>query len=221
MNLAVESTVSVLVADDDVGTRHGIRLTLADAGLEVCPDAHDATSVIASVRDSRPDVCLIGVNLPGGGLRAAAWICANAPETAVLMVADEVADEELFDALRVGAAGFVMRRMNGDRLPQVIRSVARGEMALPRELATRVARQFREHRQRRRVAVGETRGVEFTEREWEVLELLRAGKRTREIAERLGIAQVTVRRHISEALKKLAVETRADALALLEKCSSS
>jgi DNA-binding NarL/FixJ family response regulator len=217
----VEGTVSVLVADDDVGTRQGIRLNLADAGLDVRADAADAATVIASVRDAPPDVCLIGLNLSGGGLRTAAWICANAPDTAVLLVADAIADDELFDALRVGAAGFVMRGMNGDRLPQVIRGVARGEMALPRDLATRVARQFREHRQRRLLTVGEARGAELTGREWEVLELLRAGARTREIAERLGIAQVTVRRHISEALKKLAVESRADAVALLEKCSSS
>jgi DNA-binding NarL/FixJ family response regulator len=206
---------SVLVADDDLGTRHGMGLVLEAAGLEACAGVADADTAIEEVRRNAPDICLVDLRLPGGGLKVASWICGNAPETAVVLIADDVTDEELFDSLRIGAAGFVFRSMNRDRLPDVLKGVLRGEAALPRELVGRVVQEFRERGRRRHFAIPDTRGVDLTSREWEVLELLHQGQTTRRVAERLGIAQVTVRRHIGEILRKLRVSTREDALALL------
>jgi DNA-binding NarL/FixJ family response regulator len=211
---------SVLVADDDLGTRHGMGLVLEAAGLDACAGVADADSAIEEVRRKAPDICLVDLRLPGGGLKVASWICGNAPQTAVVLIADDVTDEELFDSLRIGAAGFVFRSMNRARLPDVLRGVLRGEAALPRELVGRVVQEFRERGRRRHFAIPDTRGVELTSREWEVLELLHAGQTTRKVAERLGIAQVTVRRHIGEILRKLRVTSREDALALLDKRSS-
>jgi len=211
----------VLLADNDLGTRHGMRLVLEAAGLSVCGEAADADGVIEAVRRDRPDVCLVHLRLPGGGLRVAGWICANTPETAVVFIADEVTDDELFDALRIGAAGFVFKNMNRVRLPHVLRGVLRGEAALPRELVGRVAQELRERGRRRYVALPDTRGVELTSREWEVLDLLRHGETTRDVAERLGIAQVTVRRHIGEILRKLQVDSRSAALALFDRRSGT
>lgn len=207
------------MVDDDVGARQGIRVNLAKARVDVCGEAADAAAATERVQATYPDVCLIGLALPGGGLETAAWIRANAPKTAVLLVVDDVTDEDLAHALRIGVSGFVLRGMSGERLPHVLRSVARGEVALPRALAARVARMFREREERREVALADDQRVELTKREWEVLDLLRKGSRTREVAERLGIAQVTVRRHIGGILAKLGVESRADALALLKKRS--
>jgi DNA-binding NarL/FixJ family response regulator len=212
---------TVLVADDDLGTRHGMGLVLEAAGLDAYAGVADAESAIEEVRRNGPDICLVDLRLPGGGLKVASWICGNAPETAVVLIADDVTDEELFDSLRIGAAGFVFRNMNRSRLPDVLRGVLRGEAALPRELVGRVVQEFRERGRRRHFAIPDTRGVELTSREWEVLELLHAGQTTRKVAERLGIAQVTVRRHIGEILRKLRVTSREDAFALLDKRSSS
>lgn len=206
----------MLLADCDLGTRHGMRLVLDEAGFETSVDAVDASAVVDGVRSDPPDVCLLDLRLPGGAFRVADWIRANAPETAVIFVAEEVTDDELFDALRVGAAGFVFKSMNRARLPNVVRGVMRGEAALPRELVGRLAQELRERGRRRYFALPDTRGVELTSREWEVFDLLYQGQTTREVAERLGIAQVTVRRHVGEILRKLNVETREAALALLD-----
>ena len=211
----------MLLADDDLGTRHGMRLVLEAAGMDSCVEAADADSVIEEVLRNPPDICLIDLKLPGGGLSAGGWICSNAPDTAVVFVAEEVTDDELFDALRMGVAGFVMKGMNRARLPDVLRGVLRGEAALPRELVGRLAQEFRERGRRRYIALPDARGAELTSREWEVLDLLRQGQTTGEVAERLGISRVTVRRHVGEILRKLHVSSRAAAFELLERRSGT
>jgi two-component system nitrate/nitrite response regulator NarL len=218
---AAQHVPTVLLADDDVVSCHGMRLVLEAAGLTFLTEVADSDGVIEAVLREKPDICMVNLRLPGGGLAAAGWICANAPETAVVLIAEEVTDDELFDALRLGVAGFVLKSMNPERLPHVLRGVLRGEAALPRDLAGRLAQEFRARGSRRYVALPDTRGVELTSREWEVLELLRSGESTREVAERLGIAQVTVRRHIGEILRKLQVDSRAAALELLERRSGT
>jgi len=97
-----------------------------------------------------------------------------------------------------------------------LRGVLDGEAALPRGLVARLIDEFRTRGKRRRLPLMRQRGVELTEREWEVLELLHDGLSTAAIAERLGISPVTVRRHVSEILKKLRVTSREEAVRLLE-----
>jgi two-component system NarL family response regulator len=206
----------VLVAESGLGIRRGIRLALEAAGLIVCSEVGHAEHAIEEAVRARPDICLLDLRLPGGGLHAAARICGRVSETAVVILADEVSDDELFDALRIGACGFVLKSINHARLPHVLRGVLRGEAALPRQLVGRLALEFKERARRRHIALPNTRGVELTTREWEIVDLLRQGLTTRHVAERLGVAQVTVRRHVGDVVKKLHVQNRAEALALLQ-----
>jgi DNA-binding NarL/FixJ family response regulator len=216
---ASSTEVRVLIAANGAGISRGIRLVLEAAGQEVCSEVDGAElAVEAAIRD-RPDICLLDLDLPGGSLRAAEQICKTVPSTAVVILAEEVSDEDLFDALRIGASGFVFKNIQGGRLPHVLRGVLRGEAALPRELAGRVAQEFRDRARRRHVALTDMRGIDLTMREVEILAFLREGLTTRQVASRLGIAQVTVRRHIGEILKKLNVASRVEALALLERRS--
>ena len=211
----------MLVAANGAGISRGIRLVLEAAGQEVCSEVDDADlAVEAAVRD-RPDICLLDLDLPGGCLDAAQRICKTVPSTAVVILAEEVSDEDLFHALRIGASGFVFKNIEGGRLPHVLRGVLRGEAALPRELAGRVAQEFRDRARRRHISLADRRGIDLTMREVEILAFLREGLSTRHVATKLGIAQVTVRRHIGEILKKLNVGTRAEALELLEKRSKT
>ena len=214
--------VKVLLADDDLGTRRGVLLALEEAGLVVCAQADDVETAVESATRERPDLCVVGLNLSGGGgLRAAARIRSKVPDTAVVMLADEVSDDDLFDALRVGVSGFLLKGMNHSRLPHALRAVLRGEAALPRRLVARLMQEFQERDRRRHLSVAEGQSVGLTNREWDVIDLLARGLSTRVISDRLEISQVTVRRHIGSIVKKLHVEDRAAALAILNERSST
>ena len=125
-------------------------------------------------------------------------------------------DTDLFDSLRAGAAGYLLKDTDPERLPHALRGVLAGEAAVPRRLVSRVLDEFRTHGRRRRLPLVGRRGRELTSREWEVLEMLREGLTTAQIAERLFVSPVTVRRHISAILSKLEVPDRESALRLLE-----
>jgi two-component system NarL family response regulator len=205
----------VLLADDHVGVRMGTRLALEEAGFEVCAEVADASSAVEAALRERPDVCLLDVVMPGGGIEAAAAIAEGLPDTAVVMLTVSEDEDHLFDAIRAGASGYLLKDMDPDRLAAALDGVLAGEAAFPRRFVTRVVEEFSE-RQRRRVPLPAGGRAELTSREWETLELLRAGNSTAAAARRLGISEVTVRRHVSEAVRKLHVPDRRAALELLE-----
>jgi DNA-binding NarL/FixJ family response regulator len=117
-------------------------------------------------------------------------------------------DEDLFGALRAGAAGYLLKDMDPGRLAFALRGVVDGEAALPRTLVARVVEEFRTAERRPSLPLVRRRGARLTSREWEVLELLRERRTTAEIAHRLGLSAVTVRRHIGSILAKLRVPDR-------------
>jgi DNA-binding NarL/FixJ family response regulator len=171
---------------------------------------------VALAERERPDLCLLDVHMPGSGIRAASEIVERVPETAVVMLTVSRNDDDLFDALRAGAAGYLLKDTDPERLPHALRGVLAGEAAVPRALVTKVIDEFRTRGRRRRVPLTGRRGVELSSREWEVLDLLREGRNTAEIAHRLFVSPVTVRRHVSAILRKLDVPDRAAAVELLE-----
>jgi DNA-binding NarL/FixJ family response regulator len=203
-----------VIADDHVPTRAGVRASLERGGFEVVGEGGSAQAAIEAARRTRPDACLLDVHMPGGGSHAAEVISRELPETTVLMLTVSVNEDDLFGALRAGAAGYLLKDMDPARLPHAIHGALRGEAAIPRWLAARLIDEFRERGRRRRLPIANKRGVDLTSREWEVLELLRQGLTTRDIAGRLAIADVTVRRHIGRVLAKLGVSSRKEALGL-------
>lgn len=210
----------VLLADDHQGVRMGTRMALEEAGFIVCAEAHDADSAVDAAIRERPDVCLLDVKMPGGGIAAAAKISETLPTAALVMLTVSRSEEDLFAAIRAGAAGYLLKDMDLDRLGPALLGVLAGEAALPRRLTTRVIEEFSE-RNRRRVPVAGAGLAELSGREWEILELLRAGETTSSTARRLGISQITVRRHVSQAVRKLGVPNRKAALELLEQSATT
>jgi DNA-binding NarL/FixJ family response regulator len=209
--------IRVLIADDHPPTRLGVRLALERGGFVVCAEAPDADTAVERALTERPEVCLLDINMPGDGIRAAELIARELPETAVVMLTVSRADTDLFNALRAGACGYLLKDIDPARLPLALYGVLEGEAALPRRLVALLIEEFRERRRRRRIPLVGRRGVELTDREWEVLELMRDGLSTEEIAARLFISPVTVRTHVSAILRKLQVRTREAALELLER----
>jgi DNA-binding NarL/FixJ family response regulator len=205
----------VLIAGDHVPTRAGLRLALESEA--VCTEAGDGDSAVeAAVRD-RPDVCLLDFESPGRGVRAVSEIISRVPGAIVIVLTNRVEEEEFMAAVRAGASGYLPQSLDPARLPEVVRSVMRGEAAVPRHFVGKLIDELRGRERRRRIVTlsGERR-VELTSREWEVVDLLRRGQPTREIATQLEISQVTVRRHLSAAYTKLGVSSRAAAVQLLE-----
>ena len=207
----------VLIADDRPQTRAGVKAALEKDGFVVCEQAADARAAIEAARSERPDVCLLDIHMPGDGIHAAETISRELPDAAVVMLTVSRTDADLFNALRAGASGYLLKDIDPVRLPLALRGVLEGEAALPRRLVALLIEEFRERKRRRRIPLVGRRGVELTDREWEVLELMKQGLTTDEIASHLFISPVTVRTHVSAILRKLHVPTREAAIELLER----
>jgi DNA-binding NarL/FixJ family response regulator len=213
----VTSPIRVLIADDHPPARAGVRAALEAGGFEVCAEAGDARGAIEAANRERPDVCLLDIHMPGDGIHAAEAISHELPDAAVVMLTVSREDTDLFDALRAGASGYLLKDIDPSRLPLALHGVLEGEAALPRQLVALLIEEFRERRRRRRIPLRGRRSAELTDREWEVLQLMRQGAQTEEIAARLFISPVTVRTHVSAILRKLHVATREAAIELLDR----
>lgn len=206
----------VLLGANNAGTLAGMRLALDGEGFDVCGAATSVRDLIKAIGSCLPDVCLVAVEIEGGGLRAAAEISGWTNRIPLVLFAAEPTEAEFLDAMRAGAAGYVSQSIAPSRLPPLVRAVLRGEAAIPRSLARSLIDDYRQPLARRHLATPNGPGADLTIREWQVLECVRSGLSTREVAARLLISEVTVRRHISAVLKKLNVGSRDAALKLLE-----
>jgi len=205
----------VLVAGHDSATINGIRMALEEEGIVLCGRVASAAELIEAVGRLEPEVCLVDIDIPGGGLVAAAEMRAWRSNVAVVMLASDLNEEDFLKAMAVGAVGYLPKSISAKRLPAVVRAVLLGEPAIPRPLVAVLMNRLRGGGAKRHLVVRDGRGVDLTSREWEVLDCMREGLSTREIATKLLIADVTVRRHIGAVLKKLHVQSRREALELL------
>jgi len=206
---------TVLIADDHAATRAGVRGALERGGFVVCAEVASGPEAVEAALRTRPDACLLDVHMPGGdGIEAAAEIARRLPGTAIAMLTVSGDEEDLFAAIQAGAAGYLLKDVDPERLPHALAGVLAGEAAIPRPLVGRIVAELGERR-RRRVPLAHG-GAELTPREWEILELLHGGASTAQVAGRLGVSEITVRRHVSSVLRKLRVKDRRGAFALLD-----
>lgn len=219
MNSAARAPWRVLIADDHEPTRDDIRQALdGDGRFQVAAEVADAPGAVRSALRERPDVCLLDLRMPGGGLAAIREITARLPEAKVVVLTVSDDDADLFGALRGGVDGYLLKTMNLNRLPDELDSVCSGEAAIQRTLIARVLERFRQRQPRWRQDPGREAGQRrLTSREWEVLELLAQGRSTAEIAERLVLTRSAVRVHISSIVRKLGVPGRAAAADLFRR----
>jgi DNA-binding NarL/FixJ family response regulator len=210
--------VRVLVADDHAPTREDITTALGrDGGFEIIATAEDAPGAIDAALREQPDLALLDVNMPGSGLAAAWEITARLPSTRVVMLTISRDDSHVFAALRAGAAGYLLKDTETERLPQSLKDVMAGEAALPVTLVTRLVEEFRDRAPRRRALMPSREGEpRLTSREWEVLELMRRKMTTAQIARTLVVSPATVRSHVAAILRKLRVPDRDAAVRLLD-----
>jgi DNA-binding NarL/FixJ family response regulator len=198
---------TVVLADDHPVIRLGVRMALMRGGFEVLAEAADRDDAVEAVLRERPDICLLDINMPGGGIEAAAILAKAAPRTAVVMLTVSQSPDDLLSALRSGAKGYLPKDTSPDRLPAALYGVLKGEAALPRTLVGRVLHEFRRLPTPEESLV-QVDGVELTSRESEILRMLGTGLSTIEISERLSLSPITVRRHISAGVAKLGASDR-------------
>lgn len=210
----------VVLADDHAATRAGVRLGLEGSGFTIVAEVATADAAVEEAVRQRPELCLIDLSIPGAGINATRRIHADVPDTRIIVLTTSRNDDDLFEALLAGATGYLLNDMSAARLPTVLCGVLAGEAAMPRAMVRRLIEEFRAreavHRGRRRFMPG--RGgvrAELTAREREVLVLISEQLPTTVVAQRLGISEVTVRRHVSSAMHKLDVPNRASAVQLL------
>lgn len=151
----------------------------------------------------RPDVCLLDIRMPGGGIPAAAAIAAELPDCAIVMLTVSRSDSDLFDALRAGAVGYLLKDIDPERLPLALRGVLEGEAVLPRHLVALLVDEFRQRSRHNRLRLVRRNGDGLTLREEDVLELMQNGLSTGEIAEHLAVPRAIVKADRAAILRKL------------------
>jgi DNA-binding NarL/FixJ family response regulator len=197
--VVVSGDIRLLIADR-APMRLGVRIAL-DGEVEICAEAETAEQAIRAAKLEQPDVCLIAWELTGGGRAAVRGIMRAAPGASVIVLADDCDIDAMLDAVRAGAVGYVPGVVSVERLQKIIKAVGDDEAVLPRALVRDLLLELR-------AAGSVTDGL--TAREAQVLGMLRRGHSTSAIAHRLEITPVTVRRHISQLVRKLGVESRSE-----------
>ncbi|HXP36995.1 MAG TPA: response regulator transcription factor [Solirubrobacteraceae bacterium] len=202
---------TAVIADDHQAMRLGVRMALMRGGFDVVAEAADCDGAVDATVREQPDVCLLDIRMPGGGIEAAAAISARAPSTAVVMLTVSNDTDDVLASLRAGAVGYLPKDTRPDRLPAALCGVLKGEAALPRALVGRVLSEFRdvEAPAAYPIRVGD---VELTRRESEILRMLNSGMTTVEVGKLLSLSPITIRRHVSAAVARLGVADRAAAL---------
>ena len=209
--------IRLLIAEDETLVRHALAQLLdAEPDLEVVGQAPNGEAAVIAAQVQQPDVILMDINMPKlDGIAAARQIIQGRPESAVVMLTVLDDDDSVFEAVKAGARGYVLKDAPLEEVLAAIRAAAGGEGFLGPSLVGKVMSEFARI-SRLRAAAKEV-FAELSRREMEVLELLGKGMRNREIAAALYISEKTVKNHISSILAKLQVNDRTEAALLAAK----
>lgn len=202
----------VLLADDHALFRDGLLSLLAAWDIEVVGQASTGTEAVALARRLHPDLVLMDVHMPEmDGLDATRLIKAELPDTAVVILTVSDANESLFEAVKAGAQGYILKTTPGDEFGRLLAGLSRGEPAMSRGLAQRLLGEFA--RQGAGAALDARTDERLTGREMEVLEQVAEGLTNRAIGETLFISEDTVKYHLKNIMQKLHLRNRAQVVA--------
>lgn len=204
--------MKVLIVDDHALFRDGVASLLKAWRMEVVGQASDGLEALKEARRLRPDLILMDIKMPRcNGLEATRLIKAEMPETKIVMVTVSEEEEDLFEAIKSGAQGYVLKNMSGEEFGRVLTDIASGEAPLARGLAAKILAEFA--RLTREPTLKGSDKDQLSERERAVLQLVASGASNREIAGQIFISESTVNYHMKSILAKLHVRNRAQAVA--------
>jgi DNA-binding NarL/FixJ family response regulator len=206
--------IRVVIADDHTLFREGIKALLAVTDdIQVVGEANDGDSVLRICQDLQPDIVLMDISMAGlNGIQATEKILEKQSHTRIIMLTMLEDDASIFNAMRVGARGYLLKGANPKEVLSVIRAVAEGQALFGPAIATRLMNYFKELSLKPESSPGGALFPELTERELEVLRLIAQGLNNQEIAKKLVLSSKTVRNHITNIFSKLQVANRAQAI---------
>jgi DNA-binding NarL/FixJ family response regulator len=206
--------IRVVLADDQALVRAGFRLLLdTEDGFEVVGEAGDGAEAVRQAHLHHPDVVVMDIRMPGtDGLAATRQVCAELPDVKVLVLTTFNVDEYVFEALRAGASGFLLKDTDPVELLHALTVVAEGDALLAPSVTRKLIEEFANRPEHRRPDPKALR--ELTAREREILALVAAGMSNEEIAEHLVISPATSRTHVSRVMTKLGARDRAQLVVL-------
>lgn len=208
------NTIRVLLVDDHALFRKGVASALAlERDLEMVGEATNGQEALTKARELMPDVILMDISMPGmDGLEATRRIKAEVPHVKIIILTVAEEDKSLFDAIKSGAHGYLLKTIEPRPLLETLRGVFRGEAPISRVTASKILGEFA--RQGQRTTTEEASPVgRLSPRECEILELLTKGATNKEIAATLFISNHTVKNHLQNIMEKLHIQNRVQAVA--------
>lgn len=208
--------IQLVIADDHTLFREGLASIIGgNEDFEVVGQAGTMQEAVQLARDLLPDIILLDIYMPGGGLDAARIIADECPVTRIVILTSSEEDDHLIRALKIGARAYILKGVAARELFRILRAVSAGESYVPPMLAASLLLEMRESQSQQKQAAGPL--DELTPREREILEGLAAGLSNKEIGEKLFLSEKTVKHYMTNILQKLQVRNRVEAALLAQK----
>jgi DNA-binding NarL/FixJ family response regulator len=208
---AALDSIRVLICDDHALFRRGLVMVLeSEDGIEVVAEAEDGEDAVAKAEDSAPDVILMDVRMPKmSGIEATRAIADAVPTAKILMLTVSDEEEDLYEAVKAGATGYLLKEISIEEVANAIRAVTTGQSLISPSMASKLLSEFNNLAKQAQQKVLAPR---LTDRELQVLKLVAQGLSNREVAEQLFISENTVKNHVRNILEKLHLHSRMEAV---------
>jgi DNA-binding NarL/FixJ family response regulator len=205
--------IRVVICDDHALFRRGLSMVLeSEPGIEVVGEAEDGEAVVQAVEELAPDVVLMDVRMPKlSGIEATKAIAESAPTTRIVMLTVSDEEEDLYEAIKAGAAGYLLKEISIEEVAEAIRSVVSGQSLITPSMASKLLAEF-SNLSKKAEARQAVPTPQLTSRELEVLKLVAQGMSNKEIAAELYISENTVKNHVRNILEKLHLHSRMEAV---------
>jgi two-component system NarL family response regulator len=206
-----EETIRVLICDDHALFRRGLMMVLeSEDGIEVVAEAEDGDDAVRKAEEHAPDVVLMDVRMPKmSGIEATRAIAESVPTARILMLTVSDEEEDLYDAVKAGATGYLLKEISIEEVANAIRAVTTGQSLISPSMASKLLSEFTNLAKQ---AEKKVLAPKLTDRELQVLKLVAQGLSNREVAEQLYISENTVKNHVRNILEKLHLHSRMEAV---------